>query len=91
MPAVMLLANSNVDSGQRVSILAAASPSADVVNHNNTTDKMLKLVFYDSVATVMRQCDNWHTNGTYYGSIASNAGSVNNLRRSQQPEMPEHR
>lgn len=42
MLASMLLANSNVDSGQRVSILAAASPVAHSVVGSDTTDSILQ-------------------------------------------------
>ena len=55
LTALMLLANSNVDSGQRISVLAAVSPTADT--ENATTDDFLKAISYESVASVLRQCD----------------------------------
>lgn len=55
MASLMLLANSNVDTGQRVSILAAPVPSSDAVNHNDTVNEMLDLVHYEAVVTVKRQ------------------------------------
>lgn len=57
MSALMLLANASAGAGQRVSILAAASPFSDAVEQTSTTDSMLELVHYDAVATVVRQCD----------------------------------
>ena len=55
LTAFMLLANSNVDSSQRISVLAAAAPSSD--NTGSTTEEFLKAISYDSVASVLRQCD----------------------------------
>lgn len=51
----MMLANSNVDSIQRISFLAAAALSSDA--DATTTDDYLKAIRYDSVASVLRQCD----------------------------------
>lgn len=53
----MLLANASVDSSQLVPSLAAASLSAGLVDLTCYIDEMLKLVTYESVATVIRQCD----------------------------------
>ncbi len=55
--AFMLLANSNVDSGQRISVLAAAAPREDEFEENATTSDFLQSVTYNSVASVLRQCD----------------------------------
>lgn len=56
--ALMLLANAMVDSSQRVSILAAASPTANLADLNDSTDGMLSMVKYECIATVLRQYDN---------------------------------
>lgn len=54
----MLLANVVVDSSQHVSILSATSPPAKLVDPADSTDVMLHLLMYESVATVLRQFDN---------------------------------
>lgn len=55
--AFSLLANANVDTAQRISILAAASPSSTTADDEATTDSLPNMVSYESVATVLRQCD----------------------------------
>lgn len=58
LTAFMLLGNSAVDSSQRVSVLAAASPHETDVPDTATTADFLEAVSYNSVASVLRQCDN---------------------------------
>jgi len=55
--AFMLLANSNVDSSQRISVLAASSPNSDQFSVNASTDDYLSSVKYEQFASVIRQCD----------------------------------
>lgn len=74
--ALMLLANATVDSSQRVSILAAASLSANLVNPNDSADSMLKLVKYESVASVLRQCDISRTNVVTTRTIATSSANA---------------
>eukprot|EP00171_Calliarthron_tuberculosum_P001315 IDg1315t1 len=58
LTAFMLLANSGVDSGQRISVLAAAAPSEEKCNpETSKTDDYLAAVSYRSIASVLRQCD----------------------------------
>lgn len=57
LTAFMLLANSNVDSSQRISVLAAAAQPADLSDSDTTTDTFLKAISYDSIASVLCQCD----------------------------------
>ena len=54
--AFMLLANSSVDNGQRISVLAAASNGTSI-DSNASTDEYLNAVQYEKVASVLRQCD----------------------------------
>lgn len=56
--ALMLLANAKVYTSQRVSILAAVSPSSHHMEESSTFGDVLDLVHHYSVATVVRQCDN---------------------------------
>lgn len=55
--ALMLPTNSNVDSSQRVPILARVRSSANFVNLTDSTDNTLQLVKYESIAIVLRHCD----------------------------------
>lgn len=64
--------------GKRVSILAAASPSSDVANHSDTTDKMLNLVHYEAAATVMRPCDDQLSSHSQRNKVSSSSASLNN-------------
>ena len=67
MAALYLLANANVDSSQRVSILASAAsnlPNTDDSSTSTatsgvslTTDKLVSQVSYEGIASVLRQCD----------------------------------
>lgn len=57
LTAFMLLANAGVDSNQRISVLAAATPHETQFTGESTTDDFLKAVSYDTVASVLRQCD----------------------------------
>ena len=74
LTALMLLANSKVDSGQRISVLAAAAPSSD--SNAKTTDDYLKEISYDSVASVLRQCDRTGNGDQNVSSSALHANSV---------------
>lgn len=73
MSALILLVNANVDTSQRVSILAVASPSSDIFDYTDSIDKMLTLVHYDAVATVMRQCNDQRSYGTNANIISHSA------------------
>lgn len=93
MSALMLLANASVDSSQRVSIIAALSPSSDTVNSSESIDEMPKLVYYASVATVIRQCDKQGVYNTNNRIVSSHAASFNqtqnaNNRRSDYANSP---
>lgn len=50
-----LLANSNVHISQRISAPAAAAPSGSA--EDSITEDYLKSITYDSVTSVLRQCD----------------------------------
>lgn len=63
MLALVVFANDNVDDIQRLSILAAASLSTNFVDHTDSTDKMVYLVHYDAVATVMQQYGDQRNDG----------------------------
>lgn len=53
--ALMLLANSNVDSGQPISVLDASTPTSD--NNTKTTNEFFKTINYNSVAYVLQHMD----------------------------------
>lgn len=56
--ALMLLACSNVNSGQQTLDLAAVSPAADAVESSPTTYLMLDLVQHNVAATIVWKCNN---------------------------------
>lgn len=70
----ILLANVSVVSSQRVFILAAVSRSSNFVDLNDSTDNMLRLVKYETIATVLWQCDSQHN--TDVPARTSNASTV---------------
>ena len=53
----MLLANSNVENNQRISVLAASSPKESDFEATATTDEFLDSISYSSIASIIRQCD----------------------------------
>lgn len=57
--AFMLLANSNLENNQRVSVLAASVPRADEssTKSEESTESFLNKISYSSIAAVVRQCD----------------------------------
>lgn len=57
MTALMFLANSAIDNNQLISVLAAAAPNESNLGDTPTTDDYLKAVKYESVSSVLRQCD----------------------------------
>lgn len=76
LSALILLANANVDAGQRVSIIAAASPPANLVDSNASIDKIILLVIYESVAPVLRQRDGQKNGGSSARIIAASTAQV---------------
>lgn len=87
----MLLANAIVDSSQPVSILAAASPAANLVGPTDSIDNMLQLVQYESVSSVLRQCDTQRADDVPLRTIQSSSALVpsahRNDRRSYKPKI----
>lgn len=57
MAALLLLPNSNVDGSQRIAILAAVAPKSIGLCPWSSTDEFIEAVKYESIATVLRQCD----------------------------------
>lgn len=55
--ALMLLSISAVDGTRRVSVLAAAARSSKSLNAPCTSDQFLGAIIYQSVSSVIRQCD----------------------------------
>ena len=56
----LLLANSNIDSNQRLPILSAATSQKSTTTDTKpiTDQELTKLVKYDPIASILRQCDN---------------------------------
>lgn len=69
----MFPASTPVDSSQRVSILVAASSVSYLVSRAASTDKVLSMVQYEPVATVLRQCEIQRVNVTRDHVLNSNA------------------
>lgn len=57
LTALLLLSNSHVDDSQRVSILAAASPSSDELPDDPTNNDFLVAVTHEWISWVIRQCE----------------------------------
>lgn len=77
---MMLLVNSDVDDSQRISILSAASPSTALPDAA-TTDQHLENVKYETIASVLRQCDtvkNMSQNLNSHSSFVNNRNPRNN-------------
>lgn len=52
-----MLANSNADSSQRLSILAAAAPNDATLSPGSSLNDFVKSFKYETAATVLRKCD----------------------------------
>lgn len=75
--ALMLLSNSAIDDNQRVSVLAATPPADPTLNSQSTNDMFLSAVTYQSVASIVKQCDRTHTTSVNQNSLAaSSAGTT---------------
>lgn len=72
LTAFMLLANANVDTSQRISVLAASSPRDTSKDAEFTTESYLNKVHYEAIASVLRQCDRTK------GDVDDNSVSANN-------------
>ena len=57
LTAFILFVYRNLDSNQRTSILAAATPQNTGTSENTSTQQLLSSIQYDSIASVLRQCD----------------------------------
>lgn len=77
--ALMLLSNSAINDVQRVSVMAAAAPSASNLNAQSSNDQFLAAVTYTFVSSVIKQCDKAaHSNtGQASGTLAAGSGNVN--------------
>lgn len=86
---LMLLANAVVDFSQRVPILAAAPSAAYLVNPTDSVKDMLQLAQYESVATVLLQCDTQRVHEVPLRTLRSSSVSVppahRNEKRSHTP------
>lgn len=52
-----LLANADVSSNQRVSVLVNVAPKDSTLISKSTTNEYLALVTHESIATFVRQCN----------------------------------
>lgn len=55
--ALMLLANASVDDAQRISVLASAANHNGEVNDQASNDALLETITYESIASIIKQCD----------------------------------
>lgn len=78
--ALMLLSNSGCDDSQRVTVLAAASPSNSNLTPQSTNDEFLKAVTYPSVASVIKQCDKSSHDGTENSPLAASSAGTSCYR-----------
>lgn len=82
----MLLANSGVDSGHRISVLAAASPNNSNLSENATTKDFLTAISYTSVSSILRQCDRVKSNETQDNEGVLQASAINSSELSGNPQ-----
>ena len=90
--AFMLLANSGVDSNQRVSVLAAATPHSAQFKNGATTSDFLEAVSYDTVASVLRQCDKMkssESSQSYTVTASSTQAPIRHKIKSKRSLTPE--
>lgn len=71
----MMMANANLDAQQKISVLAASSPSDAAISATATTDDFIKAIKYESIASVIRQCEKQSVD-------TLNASTSTTLRRS---------
>ncbi len=66
LTAFMLLANSNIDNNQRISILAAATSTGSFWNSAlpMSDGDLLESVKYEGIASILRQCDKTSSRST---------------------------
>lgn len=57
MAKLFKLVNANVDSAQRISILAAASPINYKLSPRSSLDDFVRSAKYETIASILRQCD----------------------------------
>ena len=89
LTALLLLANSNVDDSQRISVLAAASPGSG--ENDSTMDTYLQAIKYESIASVLRQCDQTGQQSGSASGSALHAGSAATTGRGQCPKRGKRR
>ena len=81
LKALMLIANASIDNTQRVSVLAAASPTGPDLDSQSTNAEFMKAVSYQSVSSVLRQCNRPHdTTISQSNPIISNAATTEHFR-----------
>ena len=67
----MLLGNSAIEFNQRISILSAATNSSIGFHEDLSNSGFLRTIKYDSIASVLRQCDKGKRNGTIHLNSAN--------------------
>ena len=82
--ALMLLANSAIDDNQRVSVMAANAPSNSCLNGQLSSDEFLAAITYNSVASVIRQCERSTPSTSEEYSLTASAGTMNSSNNGQQ-------
>lgn len=92
LTAFMLLANSDINSSQRISVLAAATSQDTNDLDSSSTDDYLKPVKYNAIASVLRQCEKTKGSETPNVTSAISAASSRsvyplNERRTRKKKM----
>ena len=87
LTAFMLLANSNIEDNQRISILAAATANGATANTTTeaTNEQLLDPLKYESIASIIRQCD--INNKPVGGSVQANSGKFQKKKKKLTPEQ----
>ena len=87
----LLLANSRIDTAQRVSILSSAVPTGSVVSDEDSYPEILSSISYPDIAAVLRACDEprrpMQTQRYVQGMSAQSTGRVNERHGRQKQKL----
>lgn len=81
--ALMLLSNSAINDAQRVSVMAAAAPSDENLNSQSSNDEFLSAFTYQSVSSVIKQCDKTSLEPNESTSLTASSAGTGRFERNR--------
>lgn len=93
MTSLFILGNSNVDSSQRINILAAAAPTYNELTPRSSLDAFVQSVQYETIASVLRQCEKpptFQSNRTQSATRPSTQAATSSLPQEIHHINPDH-